>query len=215
VRIKVLIADDHPVVRRGLANLLDGEQDIEVVGQACNGVEALELARDRKPDVVLIDLRMPEMDGVEAIRRMRAESQELRFIILTTYDNEEWVFEGIRAGARGYLLKDSEPEELVSAIRAIMRGESLIEPVVATRLLDRFSELATREAGQGLDPPTERELEVLQLMARGASNSEIAGELVITIKTVKTHVAHLLGKLQAKNRTEAVTEAARRGWIRL
>jgi DNA-binding NarL/FixJ family response regulator len=215
VRIKVLIADDHPVVRRGLANLLDGEQDIEVVGQAGNGVEALELARDRKPDVVLIDLRMPEMDGVEAIRRMRAESQELRFIILTTYDNEEWVFEGIRAGARGYLLKDSEPEELVSAIRAIMRGESLIEPVVATRLLDRFSELATREAGQGLDPPTERELEVLQLMARGASNSEIAGELVITIKTVKTHVAHLLGKLQAKNRTEAVTEAARRGWIRL
>jgi DNA-binding NarL/FixJ family response regulator len=215
VRIKVLIADDHPVVRRGLANLLEGEQDIEVVGQAGNGVEALELARDRKPDVVLIDLRMPEMDGVEAIRRMRTENQALRFIILTTYDNEEWVFEGIRAGARGYLLKDSEPDEFVSAIRAIMRGESLIEPVVATRLLDRFSELANREAGKGIDAPTERELEVLRLMARGASNGEIADELIITVKTVKTHVAHILGKLQAKNRTEAVTEAARRGWIKL
>lgn len=213
--IKVLIADDHPVVRRGLANLLEGEQDIEVVGQAGNGVEALELARDRKPDVVLIDLRMPEMDGVEAIRRIRSENQAVRFIILTTYDNEEWVFEGIRAGARGYLLKDSEPDEFVSAIRAIMRGESLIEPVVATRLLDRFSELANKEAGKGIDAPTERELEVLRLMARGASNSEIADELIITSKTVKTHVAHLLGKLQAKNRTEAVTEAARRGWIRL
>jgi DNA-binding NarL/FixJ family response regulator len=215
VRIKVLIADDHPVVRRGLANLLEGEQDIEVVGQAGNGVEALELARDRKPDVVLIDLRMPEMDGVEAIRRMRTENQALRFIILTTYDNEEWVFEGIRAGARGYLLKDSEPDEFVSAIRAIMRGESLIEPVVATRLLDRFSELANKEAGKGIDAPTERELEVLRLMARGASNGEIADELIITVKTVKTHVAHILGKLQAKNRTEAVTEAARRGWIKL
>lgn len=213
--IKVLIVDDHPVVRRGLANVLAGEGDIEVVGQAGNGLEALQLARDNKPDVVLIDLRMPEMDGVEAIRRMRAENAASRFIILTTYDNEEWVYEGIRAGARGYLLKDAEPEELISAVRAVMRGESLIEPVVATKLLDRFSELASKEAGEGVDAPTERELEVLRLLARGASNKEIAGELVITEKTVKTHVAHLLGKLEAKNRTEAVGEAARRGWIRL
>ena len=213
--IKVLIADDHPVVRRGLVNLLAEERDILVVGEAANGLEAVELAREKRPDVVLIDLRMPELDGVEAIRRIRAGDADVRFIILTTFDSEEWVFEGIKAGARGYLLKDAEPAELTSAVKAVMRGESLIEPTVATKLLDRFSELAAKEAGEGLDAPTERELEVLRLLARGASNKEIASELIITEKTVKTHVAHLLDKLNAKNRTEAVSEAARRGWVRM
>ncbi len=213
--ITVLIADDHPVVRRGLANLLVEDPGIRVVGQAADGLEAVRLARERRPQVVLMDLRMPEVDGVEAIRRIRAEDPTIRFIILTTYDSEEWVFEGIKAGARGYLLKDAEPAELIAAVKAVMRGESLIEPVVATRLLDRFSELAAKEAGQGIDAPTERELEVLKLLARGASNKEIAAELVITEKTVKTHVAHLFDKLGARNRAEAVAEAARRGWIRL
>lgn len=213
--IRVLIADDHPVVRRGLSNLLAEETDLEVVGQAANGAEAVELAREKRPDVVLIDLRMPVLDGVEAIKQIRAEREGVHFIILTTYDSEEWIFEGIKAGARGYLLKDAELEEVARAIRVVNRGESLIEPVVATRLLDRFSELATKEAGGGIEAPTARELEVLRLLARGASNKEVARELVITEKTAKTHVAHLLDKLQARNRAEAVAEATRRGWIKL
>lgn len=213
--IRILIADDHPVVRRGLQNLLSDEPDIEVLGLAANGREAVEMARELRPDVVLIDLRMPVMDGVEAIRRIRAENAEVNLIVLTTYDSEEWVFEGIKAGARGYLLKDAEPAELVRAVRAAMRGEALIEPVVATKLLNRFSELAARDGTNDAEMPTEREREVLRLLARGLSNSAIADEMVITVKTVKTHVEHLFRKLGAKNRTEVVTEAARRGWVNL
>ena len=211
--IRILIADDHPIVREGLATVLSQEEDLKVVGLAENGLEAVAQAREVHPDIILMDLQMPEMDGVEAIRRIKEEDEDIGIIILTTYDADDYIFRGIEAGARGYLLKDSPPGEVLKAIRAVHKGESLIQPRVASRLLDRFSQLArapdTREV---LSP---REVEVLQLMAKSTVNKEIATELLIGESTVKTHIVHIFNKLGVKGRTEAVAEAARRGIIRL
>ena len=211
--IRVLIADDHTVVRDGLAAVLARRPDITVVGEASNGIEAVEKARQLRPDVILMDLRMPEMDGAEAMRRIREQDPDVRFLVLTTFDNDEYIFEAIQAGAKGYLLKDASREDLFRAVVAVYRGESLIQPAVASRVLDRFVELSRRTAPA--ETLSEREVEVLRLMARGSANKEIAGELYISESTVKTHIANIFQKLDVNDRTEAVTKALQKGIIRL
>lgn len=211
--IRVLIADDHPVVREGLRTMLETEDDIRVVGQAEDGLDLVEKVRELKPDVILVDLQMPRLNGVEAIRAIKSENPNTNIIILTTYDYDEYIFEGITAGARGYLLKAVPRDELFNAIRVVSRGGSLIEPLVATRLLHKFSDLAKREAHD--DVLSEREIEVLKLMAQGARNREIAERLCITERTAKAHVTSILQKLHASDRTEAVTRAYQRRIIQV
>jgi DNA-binding NarL/FixJ family response regulator len=211
--IKILITDDHPVVREGLMAMLSREGDFNVIGEAKDGVEAVNKARELRPDVVLMDLRMPEMDGVEAMRQIRSTMPDIKFIILTTYSDDDYIFSGIEAGARAYLLKDAPREDLFKAIRSVYRGESLIQPVVASKLLDRFSQLSRRApSGEEL---SERELEVLRLMAKGAANKEISAKLNIAQSTVKTHITNIFQKLGVNDRTEAVTQALKKGLIRL
>jgi len=209
--IRIMIADDHPVVREGLITMIGREEGFEVIGEAKDGAEAVSKAKELKPDIVLIDLRMPEMDGVEAIREISAIEPDIKFIILTTYSDDEYIFRGIEVGARAYLLKDAPREELFRAIRTVYRGESLIQPVVASKVLDRFAELSRH--AQAPETLSEREIEVLKLMAKGAANKEIATELSITNSTVKTHITSIFQKLNASDRTEAVTLAIKRGII--
>jgi NarL family two-component system response regulator LiaR len=216
--IRVVLADDHPVVRRGLAAIVDVEDDIQVVGEAENGQEAINLTHSLKPDVVLMDLKMPVLDGVEAIKQIHTQAPDIQLIILTTFADDDHIYDGIAAGARGYLLKDAPPDQLVEAIRAAHRGESLLDPEVAARILDRFSSMmapppAKDTASQSDDLPdlTPREMEVLTLMGRGARNKEIAETLVIAERTVKIHVGNILGKFNATNRTEAVAMALKMG----
>ena len=211
--IRVLIVDDHPVVREGLTAMLETQADIEVVGEASDGLEAVAQADRLRPQVVLMDLQMPRLDGVQAIRRIREGNPQIQIIVLTTYDSDEYIFQGIEAGARGYLLKGATRAEVLQAIRAASRAESLLQPVVAAKLLDRFAHLTRREGDEsGL---TDREIEGLRLMAKGARNKDIARALVITEKTAKAHVSNILQKLNAADRTEAVTIALRKGLINL
>ena len=212
-QIKLMIVDDHTVVRDGLVSMLERQDDFQVVGQASNGLEAVERVLALQPDVILMDLRMPELDGVEAMRRISSERPETRFIVLTTYDSDQYIFDAIEAGAKGYLLKDTSREDLFEAVRAVHRGESGIEPGVAARVLDRFAQLSREEAQAPL--LSEREVEVLQLMAKGSANKEIAVSLSITDSTVKTHVANIFQKLDVRGRTEAVTHALQMGIISL
>ena len=211
--IKILIADDHPVVREGLFAMLSREPDFEVIGEAKDGVEAVNKANEVGPDVVLMDLRMPELDGVEAMNQIKSTKPDTGFIILTTYSDDEYIFRGIEAGARAYLLKDAPRDELFRAIRAVHRGESLIQPVVASKVLDRLAELS-RRAPSG-DELSQRELEVLRLIAKGAANKEIGAELSIAQSTVKTHITSIFQKLDVNDRTGAVTEALKKGVIHL
>jgi len=211
--MKILIADDHPVVREGISAMLNRQPDIEVVGEAENGRECVEKTRELRPDIVLMDLRMPEMDGVEAMRQIAATNPEVRFIVLTTYDNDEYIFKGIEAGARAYLLKDSPREELFKAIRAVHRGESLIQPAVAGKVLDRFAELSRQV--QAPEALSDREVDVVKLIAEGTANKEIAVSLHISESTVKTHIQTIFQKLGVSDRTGAVTQAIRKGIIRL
>ena len=214
--IRILIVDDHEMVRNGLSVMMEREADFTVVGEAQNGKEAVEMVDKLHPDVVLMDLRMPEMDGVEAMRQIRATQDDVKFLVLTTYDSDEYIFDAIEAGAKGYLLKDASREELFRAVRTVHRGESLIEPGVVSRVLDRLTELSHR-AAQGPDhlALSEREVEVLQLMAKGSANKQIASDLSITESTVKTHVANIFQKLEVSHRTEAVTKAMSQGIIKL
>ena len=211
--IKILIVDDHPIMRQGLATVLEQESDLSVVGQAANGLEGVERARVLSPDIILMDLQMPEMDGVEAINLVCAEEQEIGIIVLTTYDTDEHIFRGVKAGARGYLLKDSPPEEVVKAIRTVYRGESLIEPRVTSMLLDRLGQLSRGPAPEST--LSGREIEVLEVMATGAANKQIASELNIGQSTVKTHIVRIFNKLGVNGRTEAVAEAVKKGIIKL
>ena len=211
--IKILIVDDHTVVRDGLAVMLERREDFAVVGEAKNGLEAVERARELQPNVILMDLRMPELDGVEAMRRIRAEDAVVKFIVLTTFDTDEYIFDAIEAGAKGYLLKDASREDLFEAVRAVHRGESLIQPGVAARVLDRFAQLSRQAPAP--DVLSEREAGVLRLMAQGTANKEIAASLSISESTVKTHVANIFQKLEVTNRTEAVTKAMAKGIIKL
>ena len=196
--------------------MLGREKEFAVMGEVRNGLEAVEMVRELRPDVVLMDLRMPELDGVEAMRRIRTEDPDVKFIVLTTYDSDEYIFDAIEAGAKGYLLKDASRDELFRAVRAVYRGESLVEPGVAARLLDRFAQLSRENTwGSGPELLSERELEVLRLIATGAPNKEIAATLSIGESTAKTHVANIFQKLDVKDRTEAVTQAIQRGIIKL
>jgi NarL family two-component system response regulator LiaR len=204
--ISVVIADDHPFVRHGLRTYLETLEDMDVAGEATNGVEAVELVERLLPDVVLMDLVMPEMDGIGAIRRIREVAPSTRVIALTSFADDEKVFPAIKAGAAGYLLKDVRPADLADAVRKASRGEALLAPSVAARLMQEVS--GERPAPAGL---TERELEVLRLIARGMSNKQIAGELVVSEKTVKTHVSNILAKLHLADRTQAALYAVREG----
>ena len=214
--IRILIVDDHLVVRDGLSAMLARQQDFTVVGEASNGLEAVGKISELRPDVTLMDLRMPELDGVEAMRRIRENDPDAKFIVLTTFDGDEYIFDAIEAGAKGYLLKDTSREELFKAVRAVNRGESLIEPGVAAKVLDRFAQLSRQGAGlSSVEALSERELEMLQLIAKGSANKEIASSLSISESTVKTHVANIFQKLNVNHRTEAVTQALQKGIIKL
>ena len=213
--IRLIIADDHPVVREGLAAILETQPDIDVLAEAADGAEAVKLAVELGPDVMLMDLQMPNLDGVEAIKQIKERAPATEIVVLTTYDSDEYIFRGIEAGARGYLLKGATKTELLGAIRAASRGEALLPPVVAGKLVERFTKMAQRQTGDGEETLTERELEVLRLMAQGARNKEIAHDLSITERTAKAHVSSILGKLAASDRTEAVTVALRKGLIKL
>ncbi len=204
-KIRILIADDHLVVREGLVAILNRQSDMTVVGEAGNGNQALEQWRTHRPDVTLMDLRMPEMSGVEAIIAIREEDDKASVIILTTYDSDEDVYRGMRAGAKAYLLKDAHREELLNCIRAVYAGKTVVSPGVAAKLASRLRE----------ERLTPRELDILTLVGQGLSNKLIARALDITEGTVKTHVKNVLEKLDATSRTEALAVAARRGLITL
>ena len=212
--IRILVADDHPVVREGLIAMLSTQSDFEIVGQAAHGEEVVQKAKALRPDVVLLDLEMPKMDGVEALRRLRETTPEVRAIIFTVFDTDERIIEAVRAGAHGYLLKGAPRSEVFKAIRIVSEGGSLLEPIVASKVLQYISREADapRATPDALSP---REMEVLQCLGRGLTNKEIAEVLFISERTVKFHVSAILDKLGAGNRTEAVTLAAHRGLITL
>jgi DNA-binding NarL/FixJ family response regulator len=215
VSIRVLLADDQKLVRGGFRMILSAEAEIEVVGEAADGEEAIALARELRPDVVLMDVRMPNVDGIEATRRIvDAADGTPRVLVLTTFDLDEYVYEALRAGASGFLLKDAPEEQLVAGIRIVADGGSLFAPAVTRRLIERFAGAAPQEPPQGLAELTPRELEVLRLLARGLSNAEIASELVLSEHTTKTHVAHILGKLGLRDRVQAVVLAYESGIVR-
>ena len=216
-RIKVLIADDHALFRRGLELVLRGEPDIDVVGEAADGVEAVDRALDAIPDVVLMDVRMPGTSGIEAARRIRAAHPNVKIVMLTVSEEEEDLFGAVRAGATAYLLKEVSIEEVAEAVRAVHRGYSLISPSMASKLLSEFNVLSRRVEDEGGGAPrlTDRELEVLRLVAKGNSNKEIATELVIAENTVKNHVRSILEKLGMKSRVEVVVHALREGLVDL
>jgi DNA-binding NarL/FixJ family response regulator len=215
--IRVLIADDQQLVREGLHVLLDLISDIRVVGEAADGVAATEQAQRIRPDVVLMDVRMPRLDGVAATRKVREVCPDVQVIILTTFDDDEYVFEGLRAGAVGYLLKDVPSEQLAEAIRAAARGEAFIHPSVTRKVVAEFARLTERERVRReqplVEPLSARELEVLALLAEGQSNQEIAECLYIAAGTVKNHVSNILSKLDARDRTQAVLQARELGLL--
>lgn len=209
--IRIVLADDHPIVREGLASVLETQPDFEVVGQANDGAEAVDIVSALKPDVVLLDLEMPSLDGVQALRAMRAENAQVKALVFTAFDTDERIIGAVQAGARGYLLKGAPREELFGAIRVVAQGGSTLQPVVAAKLMERM----TSSSASALEPLTEREREVLQFMAQGLQNKEIANQLHISERTVKFHVSAVLAKLGAGNRTEAVRMAVQHGLIQL
>jgi len=206
--IRLIIADDHPVVRTGIIGMLAEHEEFTVLAEASTGAEAVELARRLRPDVVLMDLRMPELDGADAVALIRAEMPDVHVLVLTTYDSDEDILHAVEAGATGYLLKDTTREDLFRAIRAAAAGQSLLAPSVAARLMARLNR--PRQ-----EPLTPREIDVLRLVAQGASNKEIAAHLSISQATVKSHLIHIFNKLDVDDRTAAVTVALERGIIRL
>ena len=214
--IKILLVDDQPLFREGLRTLLSVQADFEVVGEAGNGEEAIRLARSLLPSVVLMDLQMPVLDGVAATRRLSAEQPVCRVIVLTTFDDDEMVFDGLRAGAVGYLLKDAPSEKLAEAIRVAARGETFLQPSVAAKVVAEFARLSRKTAviqDPLIESLSDRELEILRLIAQGASNREIAGTLFLAEGTIKNHVTNILGKLEVRDRTQAALKAKDTGLI--
>ena len=209
--IRVLVADDQSMVRAGFRMLLAGEQDIEVVAEAGNGLEAVSGAARFHPSVILMDIRMPQLDGLEATRRILAADDRARVLILTTFDLDEYVYEALAAGASGFVLKDDPPEQLLAAIRTVAAGDALLSPAVTKRVIHQFSRLARPTPPSAFAELTAREQEVFRLMADGLSNAEIAAELFISETTVKTHVTHILQKLQLRDRVQAIVMAYQSG----
>ena len=209
--IRVLVADDQSMVRAGFRMLLSGEDDIEVVAEASNGLEAVAQAARFHPTVVLMDIRMPQLDGLEATRRILAADNSARILILTTFDLDEYVYEALRSGASGFVLKDDPPEQLLAAIRVVAGGEALLSPAITKRVIKQFTRMPRPEPPRQLDELTERELDVFRLVARGLSNAEIARELYISDTTVKTHITHILMKLNLRDRVQAVVLAYETG----
>jgi DNA-binding NarL/FixJ family response regulator len=215
VSVRVLIADDQPLIRAGFRMILDAEPDIEVVGEAATGAEAVATARERRPDVVLMDIRMPDLDGIEATRRILADNRQpqTKVLILTTFDLDEYVYDALRAGASGFLLKDVPVHQLAAAVRTVGDGDALLAPSITRRLIEQFA-APQPAAASGLDELTPRELEVFRLLATGMTNKEIATELIVGETTVKTHVTRILMKLGVRDRVQAVVLAYETGVIR-
>jgi DNA-binding NarL/FixJ family response regulator len=214
--IKILLVDDQPLFREGLRTLLSVHSDFEIVGEAGNGQEAINLARSYRPSVVLMDLQMPVLDGVAATRHLHQEYPQCRVIVLTTFDDDEMVFDGLRAGAVGYLLKDAPSEKLAEAIRVAARGESFLQPSVAAKVVAEFARLTRKtveHSNSFSEPLSEREVEILRLIASGASNREIADCLFLAEGTVKNHVTSILGKLGVRDRTQAAIKAKDMGLV--
>ena len=215
--IRILLVDDQPLFREGLATLLNIHDDITIIGEANNGQEAIDQAVALRPDVVLMDVRMPVLDGVAATRILQQEQPHLPVIILTTFDDDEYVFEGLRAGAVGYLLKDVSSQKLIEAIKTAVRGETFLQPSVAAKVVAEFTRMSGLSATTTMhslhEPLSERELEILQILASGASNREIANQLFIAEGTVKNHVTNILGKLDVRDRTQAALKAKELGLI--
>jgi DNA-binding NarL/FixJ family response regulator len=214
--IRILIVDDQALFREGLHTLLSVQTDLQVVGEAPNGEEALRLAATHEPDIILMDLHMPILDGVAATRRLQSSQPSIKVIVLTTFDDDEDVFEGLRAGAVGYLLKDVPSEKLVEAIRGVARGESFLEPSIVNKIVAEFARLSPQRPSSSqplMEPLSERELEILRLLGQGASNKEIADHLVITVGTVKNHLTNIMAKLSVRDRTQAALKARELGII--
>jgi DNA-binding NarL/FixJ family response regulator len=209
--IRVLVADDQSMVRAGFRMLLADEEGIEVVAEASNGLEAVDKTARFDPTVVLMDIRMPELDGLEATRRILADDDGARILILTTFDLDEYVYEALAAGASGFVLKDDPPEQLIAAIRTVAAGDALLSPTITKRVIKQFARIPRPAPPKELDDLTERELDVFRLIARGLSNAEIGGELYISETTVKTHITHILQKLNLRDRVQAVVLAYETG----
>ena len=213
-QIKILIADDHAVVREGTRELLEREEDLNVVAEACDGVEAIKLAGTSQPDVAIIDISMPNVDGIEATKQIKTLYPGIAVLILTAYDDEQFVFSLLEAGAAGYLLKSVRGQELVEAIRQVYNGESVLHPAIARKVLNRFApkpgKLERKKPDKIL---SNREMDVLNIAARGFSNQEIADELCLSLRTVQAHLGHIFNKLQVSSRTEAVVRAIKEGWV--
>jgi NarL family two-component system response regulator LiaR len=215
-KIRILLADDHAVVREGTKALLEQEDDLEVVAEAGDGKQAVQLAIKQRPDVVVMDFAMPKLNGIEATRQIKAIDPAITVLVLTAYDSEQYVFAFLESGAAGYLLKDVQIEELVKAIRAVHAGESILHPAITRKVVNHFAK-PTGKPGEenALAQLTERELEVLKLAAKGMSNCEIALELGISVRTVQTHLGHIFNKIGVGSRTEAVVYGLKKGWLSL
>ena len=215
-KIKILIADDHAVVREGTRQILVREPDLDVVAEAGDGEEAVRLAGDFKPDVAIIDIAMPKLDGIEATKQIKTLYPTIAVLILSAYDDDQFVFSLLEAGAAGYLLKSIRGRELVDAVRAVYAGESVLHPTVARKVLSRFVPAPDKSARRELtEVLSKREIDVLKLAARGLSNGDIANELCLSLRTVQAHLGHIFNKLQVSSRTEAVVRALKEGWVTL
>jgi DNA-binding NarL/FixJ family response regulator len=222
-KIRVILADDQDIIRTGLTIILNHQPDIEVIAQAADGLEAVEAAKRLQPDVILMDIKMPHLNGIQATRQIVAALPKTQVIILTTYDTDDWVFDGIRAGAIGYLLKDASGDNLADAVRGALRGESQIDPIVARKVLREFQQLNNHHPAEKAPPVddepleqlTDREEEILKLLAAGLANKEIAQQLALSEGTVKNHISGILAKLHANDRTQAVLTALKRGLVDL
>ncbi len=212
--IKVLLADDQDLVRAGFRMILETQPDIAVVGEASDGVEAVTATRRVQPDVVLMDIRMPKLDGLQATSRLMAAGSAARVLILTTFDLDDYIYQALATGASGFLLKNAPPEQLIGAVRVVAAGDALLSPSITRRVIEQFARLPPPDGTDALAGLTAREREVLTLIARGLSNAEIAAELFVSDATVKTHVAHLLAKLQLRDRVQAVVLAYESGLVR-
>lgn len=214
--IRILLADDHVMLRQGTRELLEREEDLEVVAEAGDGEEAVQLAVSKHPDIVIMDIAMPRLNGIEATKQIKAQCPSTAVLVLTAYDDDQYVFALLEAGAAGYLLKDVPVDELIKAIRAVHAGESVLHPIVARKVLTRLAQPpAERPTETGFGQLSERETQVLRLAAKGMMNREIAQELAVSVRTVQVHLGNVFGKLQVGSRTEAVLHALRAGWLTL